>query len=194
MLIQFSLKTTPYCETHPSFSFPIITQNWFSGLCNNNKWSLHWRHNEHDGVSNHQPSNCLLNSLFRRRSKKTSKLRITGLCARNSPGTGEFPAQMPSNAENVSIWWRHHGESDTDRTLWLVADAILRVTRHIFRSDCSGGHGMNFLTAVTYSSQSNWKLYLQKDNYVRISPVELCQCNGALPLTQCPLGHVAVNL
>ena len=26
----------------------------------------------------------------------------------NSPGTGEFPAQMASNAENVSNWWRHH--------------------------------------------------------------------------------------
>ena len=26
----------------------------------------------------------------------------------NSPATGEFPAQMASNAENVSIWWRHH--------------------------------------------------------------------------------------
>ena len=25
----------------------------------------------------------------------------------NSPGTGEFPAQKASNAENVSIWWRH---------------------------------------------------------------------------------------
>ena len=22
--------------------------------------------------------------------------------------TGEFPAQMAINAENVSIWWRHH--------------------------------------------------------------------------------------
>ena len=40
-------------------------------------------------------------------SKKTSKLRVTGLCAGNSPGTGEFPAQGASNAENVSIWWRH---------------------------------------------------------------------------------------
>ena len=26
----------------------------------------------------------------------------------NSPVTGEFPAQMASDAENVSIWWRHH--------------------------------------------------------------------------------------
>ena len=70
--------------------------------------SLRWRHNGCNGVSNHQPHDCLLNYLFRRRSKKTSKLRVTGLCAGNSPGTGELPAQMASNAENVSISWRHH--------------------------------------------------------------------------------------
>ena len=70
--------------------------------------SLQWRHNGRDSVSNHKPHDCLLNRLFRRRSKKTSKLRVTGLCAGNSPVTVEFPAQMASNAENVSIWWRHH--------------------------------------------------------------------------------------
>ena len=70
--------------------------------------TLRWRHNDHAGVSNHQPHGCLLNRLFRRKSKKTSKLRVTGLCAGNSPGTGEFPAQMASYAENVSIWWCHH--------------------------------------------------------------------------------------
>ena len=43
-----------------------------------------------------------------RRSKKTPKLRVTGLCAGNSPVTGEFAAQMASNAESVSSWWRHH--------------------------------------------------------------------------------------
>ena len=69
---------------------------------------LQWRHNERDGVSNHQRLDCLLNRLFRCRSKKTSKLCITGLYEGNSPVTGEFPAQMASNAENVSIWWRHH--------------------------------------------------------------------------------------
>ena len=57
---------------------------------------------------NNQPHHCLLNRLFGCRSKKTSKLRVTDLCAGNSPGTGEFPAQMASNAENVSIWWSHH--------------------------------------------------------------------------------------
>ena len=61
-----------------------------------------------DGVSNHRHFDYLLNRLFRRRSKKTSKLRVTGLSAGNSPGTDEFPAQRASNAENISIWWRHH--------------------------------------------------------------------------------------
>ena len=35
----------------------------------------------------------------RRRSKKTSKLSVTGLCAGNSPVTGEFPAQRPVTRE-----------------------------------------------------------------------------------------------
>ena len=67
--------------------------------------SLQWRHNGRDSVSNHQPDDCLLNRLFRRRSRKTSKLRVTDLCAGNSPGTDGVSAQMVSNAENVSIWW-----------------------------------------------------------------------------------------
>ena len=66
--------------------------------------SLQWRHNERDGVSNHQRLHHLLNYRFRRRSEKTSQLRVTGLCAGNSPATGEFPAQRASYAENVSIW------------------------------------------------------------------------------------------
>ena len=78
--------------------------------------SLQWRHNGRDDVSNHQPHHCLLNRVFRCRWKKTSKLRVTGLCAENSPVTGEFPAHMASNAENVSIWWRHHIPRSTSRS------------------------------------------------------------------------------
>ena len=70
--------------------------------------TLRWRHNERDGVSNYQLNDCLLKRLFRHRSKETSLLRVTGLCVGNSPVTSEFPAQRASNAENVSIWWRHH--------------------------------------------------------------------------------------
>ena len=68
------------------------------------KFALQWRHNDHDGIPNHQPHDCLLNCLFRSRSK----LHVTGLFEGNSPVTGEFPAQMASNAEYVSIWWHHH--------------------------------------------------------------------------------------
>ena len=68
-------------------------------------WSpLKWRNKERDGVSNHRR----LEGLFRRKSKKTSKLRFTGLCEGNSAVTGGFPSQGASIAENVSIWWRHH--------------------------------------------------------------------------------------
>ena len=86
--------------------------------------ALRWRHNDHAGVSNHQPHGCLLNRLFRRKSKKISKLRVTGLCAGNSPGTGEFPAQMASHAENVSIWWRHHGIASTHRLYHAITSGI----------------------------------------------------------------------
>ena len=42
--------------------------------------TLQWRHNERDDVSNHQPHDCLLKRLFRRRSKNAAKLHVTGLC------------------------------------------------------------------------------------------------------------------
>ena len=86
-------------------------------------WSVDWRHNERNGVSNHQPNDCLLNRLFRRRSKKTPKLRVTGFCAGNSPVMGEFPAQRSSNTENVSfddtIMWKWLGSIKTRTGLLL---------------------------------------------------------------------------
>ena len=53
--------------------------------------TLQWGHNEQDGVSNHHPHDCLLNRLFGSRSKKRSKLRVTGLCGGNSPGPVNSP-------------------------------------------------------------------------------------------------------
>ena len=74
---------------------------------------LPWRHNERDDVSNHRHFDCLLNHLFRRRSKKTSKLRVTGLCEGNH--RSPVPSQRASNTENVSIWWRHNIWSQNQR-------------------------------------------------------------------------------
>ena len=93
---------------YASYSFPGIQKTWRVWRREGHS-SLLWRHNGRGSISNHQPRDCLLNRLFRRTSKKTSKLRVTGLCAGNSPVTGEFPAQLASNAENVSImFFRRH--------------------------------------------------------------------------------------
>ena len=97
-----------YHETHISqrFLVSMISMQLLQ------RFTLQWRHNGRNGISNHQPHDCLLNRLFGHRSKKTSKLRVTSLCEGNSPVTGEFPAQRASYAENVSIWWRHHDMID----------------------------------------------------------------------------------
>ena len=81
-----------------------------------NAQALIWRHNEHDSVSNHQPHGCLLSRLFRHKSKKTSKLRVTGLCVGNSPGPVNSPHKGPVTRKmfpfddvimSVSIPWLH---------------------------------------------------------------------------------------
>ena len=124
---------------------------------------LQWRHNEGDSVSNHQPHDCLFNRLFGRRSKKTSKLCVTGLCAGNSPGTGEFPAQTASNAENVSIWWRHH------------AHRLLQHTK--IRNPCTAGivirtpvMAMHVITLTNFS-EKHFVPWRHSDNKAVLAPL-----------------------
>ena len=69
---------------------------------------LQWRHNERDGVWNHQNLDGLLSRLSRRTLKKISKLCANGLCEGNPSVTGGLPLQMATNAENSFIWWCHH--------------------------------------------------------------------------------------
>ena len=54
---------------------------------------LEWHHNECNGLSSHRQLDCLLKQLFRCRSKKTSKLHVTGLCEANPPMTGKGPVK-----------------------------------------------------------------------------------------------------
>ena len=68
----------------------LVSLSWVTPLDLSYPWQ--WRHKEHNGLSNHQPRGCLFNRLFRRKSKKIWKLRVTGFCVGNSPVTGEFPA------------------------------------------------------------------------------------------------------
>ena len=84
---------------------------------------------------------------FRHRSRKTSKLRVTGLCEGNSPVTGEFPAQRASDAENVpcstvcttkdtkhrhnwsfSLWRKFTGDSSPQRGSY--AERVSMFWRH----------------------------------------------------------------
>ena len=89
-------------RSNVSRPYEEITVNFFSawmGIVAHRSYfqthSLQWHHNGHDSVSNHHPHDCLLNRLFRRRSKKTSKLRVTGLCVGNSPGPVNSPHKGP---------------------------------------------------------------------------------------------------
>ena len=70
-------------------------------------YTLHWRHN---GAMASQITSLTIvySTVYSGVDKKTIMLRVTGLYAGNAPVTGKFPAQMASNSENVSIWWRHH--------------------------------------------------------------------------------------
>ena len=68
----------------PGHNALLVQWYWPFGVgmfCSQYLCTLKWRHNGRDSVSNHLPHDYLLNRLFRRRSKKTSKLRVTGfLC------------------------------------------------------------------------------------------------------------------
>ena len=137
---QLDLATSTFCENLWFVNGCIVVF-----LC-----TLLWHHNGHDGVSNLQLHECLLNRLFRRRSKKTPKLRVTYLCAGNSPVTSEFSAQMASNAENVSIWWRHHEMWHMwQLTWWLLTSQFHQLGILIW----GGLRGWGFWANVNHTKQ-----------------------------------------
>ena len=107
----------------PNVISPVMFSTWLP----KQRLPLQWRHNEHDGVSNHPPHIHLLNRLFRHRSKKTSKLRVTGLLWGEFSGDRWIPAQRASNAENVSIWWRHHNPF----VHWPIEDSVVMLNVYV---------------------------------------------------------------
>ena len=86
--IQLSLKRVPLDVSVTKLVYlRVMARHWTVDNMN----PLRWR----DGVSNHRRLDCFLNRLFRRRSKKTSKLSVTGLYEASSPVTGGFPHTGP---------------------------------------------------------------------------------------------------
>ena len=135
-------------------------------------------------ASNHQPHECLLNRSFGHRSKKTSKLRVTGLCVGNSPETGEFPAQMVSNAENVSIRWRHHVSTSLKLPVYGSA-------RSHWNYLCTTLFNLNDLF-IEFSSyfylplcRNCVSLHAMEQSCTSISCDMVFQCRGSVPVSFC---------
>ena len=133
---------------------------------------LQWRHNEHDSVSNHQPHDCLHSRLFRRRSKKTSKLRVTGLCAGDSPWTGEFPAQTRKMFPFDDVIM--HFVKCLYFVYWIPANKFywnLNKNTTVFKQKCSCCLGRNvFNTLKPWPQQiKSCRAYSGKNSFIWIS-------------------------
>ena len=95
--LGFAYITHPMNYAH-SLSFVVV--EYYILQSHSPAWTIMWfirvrGHNECNGISNHLCLQCLPKCLFRRRSKKTSKLRITALFERNPPVMGGFPHKGP---------------------------------------------------------------------------------------------------
>ena len=115
ILVRYHLSI----ESGPRSCYSTVQHSAIWYITHKKMNSLQWRHNERDGVSNHQSHGCLLNRLFKSPIKENIK------APRHWPLCGEFTghAQRASNVENVSIWWRHHVK--TDNTYLAIAGKIL---------------------------------------------------------------------
>ena len=128
-------------------------QNRLCFFSNNLCWydTLQCCHKERDDVSNHRRLDCLLHRLFRRRSKKTSKLRVTCMWG-EPPVTGGFPSQRVSYAENISIWWRH---DDVPKMYSIKFTSMQCVLRHIHMV-CDCVHHFRSVQVVIHLCVSNY--------------------------------------
>ena len=99
------------------------------------KWnipmSLQWRHNKRDGMLNHRRLDCLLNRLFRRRSKKTPKHRVTGLCDRWIPRTNDQQRGFFSFDDVIMFYLCScHGKCN----IMIIGPAITRLWCNSFKT------------------------------------------------------------
>ena len=105
----------------------------------------------------------------RRRSKKSPKLRVTGLCEGNSPVTGEFPAQRVSNAEmfpfdDVIMWYAYSILTSNQfvnprRLCWVWEETVIKCT-----SSIQDGH----LSRVTPENNNYLRYCITLPNIMRI--------------------------
>ena len=162
--------------SHLTRNILISTQEtlifWENGLFNGS--ALQWRHNEGDGVSTHQPHDCLLNRLFRCRSNQTSKLRVTGLCEGNSPLTDRFGYKKISSEAwfdlQTKFPYRNHKFSNTFREIlshhichfprsFKSMNTSLTITVHYTSESLVNEWPLVSLYAICYSLSSRTRIF-----------------------------------
>ena len=139
----------------------LLVQLWHRLL------TLRWRHNGHHSVSNHRSLGCLFYTLFKPTSKKTSRPALLVLCEENSPLTGEFSSQRTSNAENVSIWWRHNVPPEISICLWnLIWNGASRPLASLMTISCILGWPIpGPCASLTNNNSQNDHFKFDKNHY-----------------------------
>ena len=107
-------------------------ENMFCFLYLSNIEILQGCHNERDDVSNNQPHNCLPNRLCRRRSTKTSKLHVTGLCVRG-----------------IHRWWVNSPHKrPVTRKMFLFDDVIIKDLDPVYPARVSAVEVLSYLPGI----------------------------------------------
>ena len=121
------------------------------------KTSLHWRHNDHDGVSNHQPHGCLLTRLFRRRSKKMDGSKVIQWFTDNgmqaNPSKFQFMVISPDDDcaqslvlnENTVLVSEKHVQ-----VLGVIIDSKLNVSLHVSPMCKKAARQLNALAIISH--------------------------------------------
>ena len=128
--------------------------------------TLQWCHNGQDSASNHQHYDCLFNRLFRRRSKRTSKLRVTGLCVGNSPGPVNSPHKGP-----------------VTRKMFPFDDVIMTLVKVRNSSFCRANYSasqaifIQFALVIFVMVYSRW-LFPLSFRITSLAPGQSCYCPG----------------
>ena len=143
--------------------------------------TLHWRHNDHDGVSNHQPHGCLLNRLFRHRSKKTSKLRVTGLCVGHSPGPVNSPHKGPVARKMFPfddvIMKERHASIDSDNGFAIRRQVIIWSNDGLFYWRIYASPGIDWLMMVMVMAMMKMNIiFMDSGNIFSTCPANERRC------------------
>ena len=187
--LSFTWMTYPVYPTCFTVSFMTAISPSLDNWALPSFTKLHCRHNDHDGVSNHQPRGCLLSRLFRHRSKKTSKLRVTGLCVGNTPGPlnsphkgpgtrkmfpfddviMKFNRQWPTKSGALTIIWVAHCQQTllilTKLNLWypILTRRYITTYPYIENKQHGGWGGIRFKFLMSHIGRIlTWKPHIYK--------------------------------